>query len=151
MNKEEKLLPIFGRIKHVGGIDSIVIDEVRYYFGLNYKTDSILSNPIDNKYQMAEFASQSMIQMDGAHNKKFWLELIVDADSISELSDANEFKSEYFKSISTSIEKAIKENIPDATFGIEYHLLYLISIILAKDFFPIRLDADIKKKWTIYP
>lgn len=75
--------PIADREGQVGGIESMVVDGRRWFFGLDYSMDTAISPLIDDPARMAEFASQHMLQRDGAHDVAYWRDLV---DSSVELS-----------------------------------------------------------------
>ena len=79
--------PVPDRMKHVGGIESIVLDGSRRYFGFDYRSDLVLSPLIDDPKTMAEFASMYMRQLDGDHDAAFWSELVEDSVTTSDLTE----------------------------------------------------------------
>jgi hypothetical protein len=91
------LLPIEGRDGWVGGIESLVVDGRRWYFGFDYSSDLVLSPLIDDETTMSEFAGRYMSQRDGAHDAAYWRELVDDSVTVSDLTeedDHREFTSE---------------------------------------------------------
>ncbi|MFB6711656.1 hypothetical protein ACFCZY_08035 [Streptomyces sp. NPDC056237] len=54
--------PLPGRIAHVGGIESLVLDGHHYCFGFDHSSDTVLSPLIDAPEAMAVFASEHMRQ-----------------------------------------------------------------------------------------
>ena len=63
--------PIPDRLDEVGGIESMTVDGHRCYFGFCYSMDIAVSPLIDDPEVMAAFASQHMVQRDGAHDVEF--------------------------------------------------------------------------------
>jgi hypothetical protein len=68
--------PLAGRDGHIGGIESLVVDGTRYYFGFDYQSDLVLSPLIDDPVAMARFAVEHMEQTDGKHDEAYWAELV---------------------------------------------------------------------------
>lgn len=81
------LSPIEDRDGWIGGIESIVVDGRRWYFGFDYSSDLVLSPLIDDETTMSLFASRHMSQRDGAHDAAFWRELVADSVTTSDLTD----------------------------------------------------------------
>lgn len=111
----QDLSPIEDRDGWIGGIESIVVDGRRWYFGFDYSSDLVLSSLIDDEALMAEFASRHMRQRDGEHDAGFWRELVADSVTNSGLTDdpqSREFTSE---------ELAAQRLTPG------YHLQYLLG------------------------
>jgi hypothetical protein len=52
--------PLAGRDGHLGGIESIFLDNVTYFFGFDYRNDLALSPLINDRDAMACFASIQM-------------------------------------------------------------------------------------------
>jgi hypothetical protein len=59
-------------IGFVGGIESIVIDGRRWFFGFDYRGDTVISPLIGDPDMMAAFASRYMLQRDGVHGREYW-------------------------------------------------------------------------------
>jgi hypothetical protein len=76
--------PIVGREGCVGGIESMMVDGRRWFFGFDYSMDTVISPLIDDPERMAVFASEHMLQTDGAHDVAYWRDLV---DSSVEMSD----------------------------------------------------------------
>lgn len=83
----EDLSPIEDRDGWIGGIESIVIDGRRWYFGFDYSSDLVLSPLIDDETTMAQFASRHMSQRDGDHDVAYWRELVADSVNLSDLTE----------------------------------------------------------------
>lgn len=81
------LSPIEDRDGWIGGIESIVVDGRRWYFGFDYSSDLVLSPLIDDETTMSLFASRHMSQRDGAHDAAFWRELVAGSVTTSDLTD----------------------------------------------------------------
>ncbi|MGC0416971.1 hypothetical protein [Embleya sp. AB8] len=77
--------PLPGRIGHVAGVESLVLDGRRYYFGFDYRSDMIVSPLIDDPAVMAAFASEHLRQTDGEHDRAYWAELVEAAVTQSNL------------------------------------------------------------------
>src|SRR5690242_925807 len=72
----EDITPIGDREGHVGGIESMVVDGRRWFFGFDYSMDTAVSPLVDDPARMAEFASRHMLQTDGAHDAAYWRDLV---------------------------------------------------------------------------
>ena len=83
----QDLSPIEDRDGWIGGIESIVVDGRRWYFGFDYSSDLVLSSLIDDETVMAEFACRHMRQRDGEHDATYWRELVADSVATSDLTD----------------------------------------------------------------
>ncbi|SCL26781.1 hypothetical protein GA0074692_2231 [Micromonospora pallida] len=68
--------PLPERVGHVGGIESLALDGVRYYFGFDFSSDLVVSPLIDDPAVMAAFASRHLRQTTGAHDAAYWAELV---------------------------------------------------------------------------
>lgn len=79
----EEFTPITDRDDRVGGIESMVVDGRRWYFGFDYSMDTAVSPLFDDPARMAQFASRHMLQTDGEHDVAYWRDL---ADSSVETS-----------------------------------------------------------------
>lgn len=66
----EDIKPIAERVGHVGGIESMMVDGRRWFFGFDYSMDMAVSPLIDDPARMAEFASEHMLQTD-LHRGRF--------------------------------------------------------------------------------
>ena len=80
----DNITPIADREGRVGGIESMVVDGRRWFFGFDFSMDTAVSPLIDDPARMAEFASEHMLQTDGAHDVDYWRDLV---DSSVEMSD----------------------------------------------------------------
>jgi hypothetical protein len=81
----EDAKPIEDREGRVGGIESIVVDGRRWFFGFDFSMDTVVSPLIDDPEQMAVFASEHMLQTDGAHDVAYWRDLVEMSIGISDL------------------------------------------------------------------
>lgn len=77
--------PLDGRVGHIGGVESVVVDGRRWYFGMDYRSDLVVSPLIDDPGEMAEFAARYMAQTTGTHDAAYWAELVTSADTDSGL------------------------------------------------------------------
>jgi hypothetical protein len=122
--------PLPDREGYIGGIESISIDDKRWFFGFSYSNDVVLTPLIDDADVMAAFASRYMLQRDGARDAAYWRELVEDATDGSGLTfDAADrvFTTAEFRHIASSVAATVANSgvLPD--FSINYHLLYLLS------------------------
>ncbi|MEU8696600.1 hypothetical protein AB0C61_02765 [Streptomyces sp. NPDC048680] len=60
----------------IGGIESLVLDGRRLFFGFDFSSDQVLSPLIDDAGAMARFAARHMRQRTGAHDEAYWAELV---------------------------------------------------------------------------
>jgi hypothetical protein len=123
-------LLIAGRKGHVGGIESLILDDVVYYFGFDYQSDLVLSPLIGNAEQMAHFAAEHMLQRDGAHDVAYWRELVGYASDESELCsdiEGRTFSSNALLSMMALLQQVEKNNTPAPSFKLAYHLRYLLG------------------------
>ncbi|NUA28436.1 hypothetical protein [Cupriavidus basilensis] len=123
-------VPLDMRVGHLGGIESLVLDDVRYFFGFAPRSEVVVSPLIDCPKQMAAFASRYMLQSDGAHDHAYWRELVEEAIDGSELCDApddNTFSSEVLKARIDELGRAERANTIVPGFTISYHLIYLLA------------------------
>lgn len=88
----QDLSPIEDRDGWTGGIESVVVDGRRWYFGFAYSSDLVLSSLIDDAAVMAEFAARHMSQRDGEHDAAYWRELVDDSVAMSDLTDDPEYR-----------------------------------------------------------
>ncbi|MFF7245023.1 hypothetical protein ACFZBU_14120 [Embleya sp. NPDC008237] len=68
--------PLPGRVGHVAGIESLVLDGQRYFFGFDGRSDMVVSPLIDDPDTMAAFASEHIRQIDGRHEPDYWADLV---------------------------------------------------------------------------
>jgi len=122
--------PIPERIGAVGGIESIIVDERRYFFGFDYSSDLAVSPPIDDIDTMAAFASQYMEQRDGPHEPAYWRGLAEDAIGYSDLTSdpaGRVFSTADMRGIAATLASAQAHNARIPDFDIEYHMRYLLG------------------------
>ncbi|MGW1409758.1 hypothetical protein [Streptomyces sp. NPDC002403] len=74
-----------GRIGVVGGIESLVLDGRRLWFGFDFTSDQVLSPLIDDAGAMARYAARHMRQRTGAHDESYWAQLVQAAVENSDL------------------------------------------------------------------
>jgi hypothetical protein len=105
--------PLDERAGHVAGVESVVVDGRRWYFGMDYSSDLVVSPLIDDPGDMAEFATLHMAQTDGTHDTAYWADEVRWADENSDLVEpgGNEY---------TSATLAV---------GVDYALLYLFGAV----------------------
>ncbi|MFC8828296.1 hypothetical protein ACFT9I_23460 [Streptomyces sp. NPDC057137] len=65
-----------GRTGAIGGIESLVLDGRRFFFGFDFTSDQVLSPLIDDAAAMARFAARHMRQRTGAHDERYWADLV---------------------------------------------------------------------------
>lgn len=120
---------IYG-VGNIGGIESITLNGIRYYFGFNPSSDSLTSPLFSEIDAMAAFASRYMEQRDGSHDPSYWRALAEESIGSSELSDeegSRDFSTGRMQRISTALRQAQTDNTPIPGFEIEYHLLSLLE------------------------
>ena len=122
--------PIFDRIDHVGGIESITLDGTRYFFGYDFCNDLVISPLIDDMDAMAAFACRYMEQMDGKHDAEYWRELAEDAVTYTDLAcddEDRDFTSQQMRDIVAQLKAIATRNQPAVNLPIEYHMLFLLQ------------------------
>ncbi|QHZ00296.1 hypothetical protein SSPS47_34920 [Streptomyces sp. S4.7] len=65
-----------GRTGVIGGVESLVLDGRRLFFGFDFSSDQVLSPLIDDGEAMARFAARHMRQRTGAHDEVYWAQLV---------------------------------------------------------------------------
>lgn len=65
-----------GRTGVIGGIESLVLDGRRFWFGFDFTSDQVLSPLIDDADAMARYAARHLRQRTGAHDASYWAELV---------------------------------------------------------------------------
>lgn len=107
--------PLPDRIGYVGGIESLMLDGRRYYFGFDFQSDVILTPLIDDSEAMAVFASEYMRQTTGQHDVAYWAEQVaMDAEASSLTSEESD---------RTFTSEELRGGIPEPGT----HLLYLLG------------------------
>lgn len=122
--------PLDGRTGHIGGIESLVLDDVRYFFGFSPKSDLVVSPLIADMEEMARFASRYMEQMDGVHDEAYWLELVsysIDDSELCSTPEERTFTSDALGNFIAGLQQAVKTNAIVPGLSLEYHLLYLLE------------------------
>ncbi|HEX6360913.1 hypothetical protein [Actinophytocola sp.] len=107
------VIPLVDRVGHVAGVESIVVDGRRWYFGMDYGSDLVVSPLVEDSGDMAEFAAQYMAQSDGMHDVAYWADQVAWADENSDLVEPG-------------------GNVYDSATlaaGIDYGLLYLFGAV----------------------
>jgi hypothetical protein len=120
-------LPVLGRDGHLGGIESIVLDGVTYYFGFDYSSDLVVSPLIADIDVIATFAARHMVQRDGAHDAAYWRELAGYDSELCSSEESRTFTTAGLTSVVSSLRRAAREDAMAAEFAIEYHLRYLLG------------------------
>lgn len=107
--------PLPGRAGHIGGIESLVLDGRRYFFGFDYSGDMVVSPLIDDAGEMAAFAAAHMRQRTGEHDAAYWADLVAYAVGASGLTGVDAHRE--FTSL------ALRDEVPEPAS----HLLYLLG------------------------
>ncbi|MFF2959009.1 hypothetical protein ACFVT1_08840 [Streptomyces sp. NPDC057963] len=105
-----------GRIAVVGGIESLVLDGRRLWFGFDFTSDQVLSPLIDDAGAMARYAAQHMRQRTGAHDEHYWAQLVQAAVESSDLVSRDEQR--------TFTTQTLEAGDAGSAHG---HLLYLLD------------------------
>ncbi|MEH1123131.1 hypothetical protein [Micromonospora sp. CPCC 206061] len=113
--------PIEDREGHVGGIESMMVDGRRWFFGFDYSMDTAVSPLIDDPGRMAAFASEYMLQTDGAHDAAYWRELV--DSSVEESGLVGEDEDRTFDSETLAAQRLSPSS----------HLMYLMGAATAWD------------------
>jgi hypothetical protein len=128
MNSEKiEYRPLDGQSGHLGGVESIVLDNVIYYFGFDYSSDLVISPLINDLDLMCEFAEKYMLQLDGSHDVEYWRELAgYDSELCVNESDRIFIKTDLILQL-TKLAGSKQRNTQASNFNIEYHLCYLLN------------------------
>jgi hypothetical protein len=119
--------PLEGRVGHVGGIESIFLDGVTYYFGYDYSNDLVISPLINKLDQMTHFATNYMTQRDGTHDEVYWREVAgYDSDLCSDI-EGRTYLSDDLASMMARLSHAQTNDVEIPDFKMEYHLRYLLA------------------------
>ncbi|WP_381789597.1 hypothetical protein [Streptomyces niveus] len=105
-----------GRTGAIGGIESLVLDGRRLFFGFDFSSDQVLSPLIDDEEAMARFAARHMRQRTGAHDELYWAQLVRSSVDGSDLVWRDEQR--------TFTTCVLETGDAGAAHG---HLLYLLS------------------------
>jgi hypothetical protein len=127
---ERLLEPFDGRDGCIGGIESLVLDDVRYFFGFDFKSDLVLSPLVADIAEMSRFASLYMLQTDGAHDDGYWLESASYSIEDSELCYTPAERTFFSQSLNKSVNAlrhAAETNSVAPGLSIEMNLLYLLN------------------------
>lgn len=114
----------------IGGIESLTIGANRYWFGYSYQADAVLSPLIDDAKVMAQFASDHMLQTDGAHPPEYWDELVEEARNGSSLSDEpsdSALTGDEVRKARRVLTEARKRNGPAGPCELSFHLVGLLE------------------------
>ncbi|MCY1280263.1 hypothetical protein D3C80_656730 [compost metagenome] len=126
METEHKFSPIADRCGHSGGIESLMLDDVRQYFGYDHDNKVILSSLFKDPDDMAAYASQYMRQQDGKGDIAAWRELAEDSETHSSLCTSPlVLKSTDLIKIAASLRLAITAD-QCASFSINEHAITLL-------------------------
>lgn len=111
-----------GRTGAVGGIESLVLDGRRLFFGFDFSCDQVLSPLIEDEGTMARFAARHMRQRTGAHDELYWAQLVRSSVDSSDLVWREEQR--------TFTTGALESGNAGAAQG---HLLYLLGAATVQD------------------
>lgn len=131
--------PIYKRTEHLGGIESISIDGHRVFFGFDYGEDVVLSGPINDENEIAEFASEHIMQRDGKHDQAYWVKLVDQSIVESNLAKNTDFVSEHMMK---NLRMIIENGKPIKSFDFEHHILYLLSSILGDEAYDLKFNSE---------
>lgn len=121
--------PLAGREGSVGGIESIVLDGVTYYFGFDYRMDLVVSPLIADINIMARFASQYMEQLDGLHDVPYWLEVAGYDSQLCSNVQSRTFTTRELVATMASLRDAQERNAAVPDLAVKYHLRYLLASV----------------------
>ena len=128
--------PIPGRVGWVGGIESLSIDEHRYFFGFCYSDDQVLSPLLEDKRLMAEFAAAYIAQKDDvAHDIDYWMENVETAVAHSGLCDdaSRTLTSTQLHAFAAGLALMQSRNVPSPDLRMDDHLVYLLNACLGEE------------------
>ncbi|MGH8107623.1 MAG: hypothetical protein ACREO1_02755 [Arenimonas sp.] len=114
----------------IGGIESITVDGIEYFFGYSYTDDRVLTSLYTNKDAMADYATKALKQRDGAHDKAFWLEQIKQSRIESGLSDleGREINLKELKAALSQLKQSAQDDQTIPALEIPSHLGYLLEM-----------------------
>jgi hypothetical protein len=118
--------PWTGRPGHVGGIESIVLDGVTWWFGFDYSEDLVVSPLIDDIDAMARHASAQMLQRDGAHDVAYWRALADDGPQLCDDEAERSFTRAALATTMAQLQTAQANDTPMPDLVLAYHLRYLL-------------------------
>lgn len=118
--------PLAGRSGHVGGIESIVLDGVTWWFGFDYSEDLVVSPLIDDIDAMARHASAYMLQRDGAHDTSYWRELAEGPPELCDDEAERTFTQAALAATMAQLREAQANDAPIPGLALSYHLRYLL-------------------------
>jgi hypothetical protein len=130
----------------IGGIESLSIGAKRYWFGYSYKADAVLSPLIDDAKVMAQFASDHMLQTDGAHPPEYWEELVEEARNGSSLSNGpsdSMHTGDEVRKVRKVLTEARKRNAPAGACELSDHLVGLLEAT-SGDHWPESEDDELR-------
>lgn len=122
-------LPLGGFEDAIGGIESITISGKRYRFGFEYTTSVATSPLIDDPRVMSQFASDYMLDRDGAHPPEYWEKHVSAAVQGSELTSDPGGRDFTGSEIGDALEEihAARQDRRPAKLKLPYHLTYLLD------------------------
>lgn len=114
----------------VGGIESLMIDNTFYYFGFDYRSDSVISPLFDNLDAIAEYAASHMLQTNGAQNQTFWRQMAEESQNesslASDIQDRTFDRSLFFEALQATRQTA-HNNQAVPQLKLNDHLQYLLE------------------------
>ena len=121
-----------GRTGAIGGVESLVLDGRRLWFGFDFSSDQVLSPLIDDAGVMTRFAARHLRQRTGVHDESYWAELVRASVDASDLVWKDEQR--------TFTTRALESGDPGPAHG---HLVYLLDAATTWDgHIPVHLRPD---------
>jgi hypothetical protein len=142
---EDNIDPIADRVGHVGGIESIVVDGRRWFFGIDAGLDRVVSPLIDDEGRCRRSPAATCANAMVAHDEAYWRMPATNSIDYSDLTSDDtdrEFASD---------ELAVWRLWPSS------HLLYLLGAAARwpKSFFlgapPARLSPRGRRRRPVHP
>lgn len=127
--------PIPGRVGRVGGIESLSIDQRRYFFGFSYSDDRVLSPLLEDKKVMAEFAAAYMSKADDVpHGIDYWLEDVETAVANSGLCDdkSRTLTATQLNAFAAGLAHMQSQDVPSPDLIMDPHLVYLLNACIGE-------------------
>jgi len=123
-------LPLADRGGHVGGVEMLVLDGTRYFFGFDFSSDLVISPLIDDIDLMSRFAADNMRQRDGRHGADYWRQLAehsIDQSDLTASMEARTFNTATLGAMMKKLASARHANIAAPDFDLPHHLRYLLG------------------------
>jgi hypothetical protein len=122
--------PLLGRKAHLGGIESILLNDQQFFFGFDYRNDLVLSPLMAEVKFIAHFASAHMLQRDGPHDVAYWREMAESSREHSDLASGpldRAFSTQHLAETMVALRQTQQSNEVIPELALPYHLRYLLA------------------------